>query len=528
MGAASSTNVTKLVTDTVTEIVGKIVNESIATSSNSIYISATDVDGDVIIDNNVFSQKATLSFNAFFQAMNSAEVQEKIQAQVSQAAKSLLSGLNLGQIAITKNQTDHAYTSVTRISQQVDNKCIGSSSNAEKIVINKVGGNFKLTNNQFLQVNSVVFDCIANAVNKSKAIKEVAIKISQTASSTAEGISIWGFFIPIAIAVVALGYFAMKYIYPILMAAGVVMVGMYFLNKVTHDKRENTRRMELEKQRFESRYYFTFEKQCPGNHVVLKSFDTKNTLNKLMTDAWADPNIVAFDHVFRNAYSPNTARVTHYTTLDCADVDGVMRGEGPSDNVDVLTYGLSFSSSETDPNTIPSGNEMLEQTQMYVCRTSGEIWDRDGYNFYKRALPEADTTGLLYAITTIPPSKARADRATRVYRYSQNEPEKMYLYGYDSNKKAFDVLGDEFKGPGKVYGGHARKNSCHLRLVFEPTSPDQSTAFLLYAGIALIVVGLVGTLADLVKSRGDKSNGGAATSTPGGGFFDKLFGKNAK
>ena len=103
MGASVSSNVVNMVTKTVATVSSDIIQKTQLSTDSAQIISVSDIDGDVTIKDNVFYQTANLNMQALMNALTSESAQQNIIVQLSQEAKSLISGLNIGQFSDASN-----------------------------------------------------------------------------------------------------------------------------------------------------------------------------------------------------------------------------------------------------------------------------------------------------------------------------------------------------------------------------------------------------------------------------------------
>jgi hypothetical protein len=97
MGASVSKNVTKILINAVATISSKIVQDTNISYDSSQIIYVKDTKGDVIIRGNTMVQHAYINMQALFNAMSSESAQQNLALEIAQSAKSLTSGINIGQ-----------------------------------------------------------------------------------------------------------------------------------------------------------------------------------------------------------------------------------------------------------------------------------------------------------------------------------------------------------------------------------------------------------------------------------------------
>ena len=106
MGASVSKNIANVVTRSVAKVSSNIIQNSKLSTDNTQIISVKDVHGDVHISGNRFTQVATINMEQLMDALSTEGAQQSIMQELAQEAKSVTSGLNLGQFSDAQNTLD--------------------------------------------------------------------------------------------------------------------------------------------------------------------------------------------------------------------------------------------------------------------------------------------------------------------------------------------------------------------------------------------------------------------------------------
>ena len=239
MGASFSQNVIDSVTKAISTISTSIIQNSQLTEDSTQLISVKDIDGDVHITGNTFTQTATINMQALMSSLQTAEAQQSLIQELTQEAKSLISGLNIGQFADATNTLNTLIEAELAIIIQIGQTCATGTNQYQEIVVERVKGNVYIQNNVFNQMFNIVQNCVQNVVSNTKSIQDEINKAAQSASSSAKGISEWAallivavvFGLPVVAGAVG-GIYALKYIFPVFIIVGGVFLAVYYLKYV--------------------------------------------------------------------------------------------------------------------------------------------------------------------------------------------------------------------------------------------------------------------------------------------------------
>lgn len=235
MGAALTKNILSLTTNVVSTISTKILLKTKLSTDSSQVISVKDIHGDVHITGNKFYQTATINMKALMKALSSESAQQELMTEITQAAKSLASGINLGQYTDAENLMNLLVKSTISLISDMETSCSEYIHQDQEIIIERVKGNVYIQNNVFYQVQNILQDCIENATAGSTSLQQLEEKLKQEASAKAEGVSEW---ILVAILAVFIGVpvfggvlggkYLLKFLFPLIFVAGAVLLVLYF------------------------------------------------------------------------------------------------------------------------------------------------------------------------------------------------------------------------------------------------------------------------------------------------------------
>jgi hypothetical protein len=240
MGASFSQNVINSVTKAISTLSTTIIQNTQLTEDSTQLISVKDIDGDVHITGNRFTQTATINMQALMTSLQTAEAQQSLIQELTQDAKSIISGLNIGQFADATNTLNTLVDAELSIVVQIGQTCAIGANQYQEIIVERVKGDVYIQNNVLDQMFNIVQKCVQNVVSNNKYIQDALNKAAQSASSSAKGLSEWAavlvvaivFGLPVVGGIVG-GIYALKYIFPVFVIVGAVLLAVYFLKTTT-------------------------------------------------------------------------------------------------------------------------------------------------------------------------------------------------------------------------------------------------------------------------------------------------------
>lgn len=237
MGASISKNISSSVTKAIAKVSSEIIQRTELSQDQAQIISVRNVHGDVRVSGNRFSQKATVNMKSLLDALSKEESQQKILMELAQHAKSITSGLNLGQYANAQNVMNTLIEATVNLLTTINQTCSAFTKQFQEIKIKRIHGDVYVTDNVFDEIYNVLQNCSEKAVADSESIQDLTNKLSQSASATSEGLSGWVLVVLVAvilgtpvIGVAIGGAVFLKFIFPIMLIIGTILLVLYYTN----------------------------------------------------------------------------------------------------------------------------------------------------------------------------------------------------------------------------------------------------------------------------------------------------------
>jgi Lipid membrane protein of large eukaryotic DNA viruses len=476
MGASVSLNISRVVTRSVAKVASEIIQNSTISQNSTQIISVRNIEGDVVISGNRLTQRVQLNMSALLDALSSEIAQQNIATELAQSAKSLTSGLNLAQFAGASNTMDVLIEASIDLVSKIAQTCSSLSSQTQTLLVESVRGSVRIENNVFDQVAEIIQNCAENAVNQSQTIQDVSTKLSQTATATAEGLSAWALAviaavvlgIPITGGVVG-GYVLLKYIFPMVLIAGVVMIILYFVYT------DETMSMTA---------YSKFIANTPLCSGQLTNTSTMYTTALAAANACQlNANCAAFDWkgitVMPNGtFSKDAAPTTKFYSR----VADACQTTIEKDPVSLVRAPVLFSG-QGPPNGTVSGSQ---RGDVYVdlATSNWYQWTTTTFMPRGRIIVEAFTKLIVKgtAPTTLEPG---ANGNFYIYANPIN-PEYFHVFHYDDTMTEKWVQQQRVPGPGMFALAPVITNGSGFKI-------PQRKQWLLYSGIGALIVGAAGT-----------------------------------
>lgn len=178
MGTTVSTAITETASNEATSVLNKSRSDAENSSSNSVILSVSDVEGDVSISGNKISLTSATYSDAKINAELSGANKEKILSSAANNMLSKLSGLNLGQTSVSTTDVNMAVNAAVNMTNNVLSKCITESINNVRLDANKVAGNVNIDNNLIRIDSNTVNRCIAS--NASGITNDLSVETTST------------------------------------------------------------------------------------------------------------------------------------------------------------------------------------------------------------------------------------------------------------------------------------------------------------------------------------------------------------
>lgn len=231
MGSSVSKNITNAVTTAIAKVSNNIIVSTKLSTDQTQIISVSDVDGDVHISGNTFTQKANINIKSLLNALVQESVQQDLTMQIAQECKSIVSGLNLLQFPNAQNEINLLLKGSVELLNTISHSCGDSLSENQVIEVSRVKGNVYITNNVFTQIADIFQSCVSDAVSNNTIFQQLQQKIDQNASAKAEGLDMWQIIILVAIILgVPIGGIAVvgRYLFPLSILTGAGCLAAYY------------------------------------------------------------------------------------------------------------------------------------------------------------------------------------------------------------------------------------------------------------------------------------------------------------
>jgi len=473
MGASLSKNISDAITRAVAKVSSNIIQKTQLSQDMAQVVSVRDVHGDVHISGNTFTQRANVNMHALLDALSTEEAQQSIMQELAQEAKSVTSGLNIGQFSEAENTMNLLMEATINLLTTISQTCKAFSRQHQTIVVKRVSGNVYIQDNIFQQMYNILQNCTEQAASNNTLIQDLSSKLSQTASAKSEGISGWilvalmAVFIgvPVIGGVVA-GKAILKFIFPIILVAGIVLLVLYY-----------TRGKQIMKQVGFSTF-ITNTPLCAAKSIgdiqhYTNTVDASNACE-------ADDTCQAFDwkgiDIAQNGtYTVLDKPVTRFYTSVSDNCKMAIK----PDNVQLLRY-PSFLQGDIDPNTNPVISD-AKKGDVYLNTTTG-LWFQKVIQWQPRGEITHSFNRIAWGYN---PPTIETPQENDVYAYAlQHNPLNIYLYRYDTQNGW--VQEQKIKGPGLIPDTPTIINASGFKEM-------ERTVWMLYAGIAGVVIGAIGS-----------------------------------
>lgn len=246
MGGSSSKNIAEVMSKVVVNMTTNIVqkNNNTVGQNNIIDIKVKGGSGDLVISDITQKQKASVDIQQVFKAMSTQESKQQLQEAIAQQAKSLTSGINLGNFSKSENITKNVMEALTNMATDIGQTCKSTNDQSQLVSIDVENrdGNILITGIEQGQIGNIISSCVQDTVNSNKNIQDLQLKLDQIAKAETKGFSIWAlvvmmllalltFLAPVILGVGGVFYALSKFMFPIMMLAGIVLIAIYFTSK---------------------------------------------------------------------------------------------------------------------------------------------------------------------------------------------------------------------------------------------------------------------------------------------------------
>lgn len=473
MGASVSKNISNAVTKAIAKVSSEIIQKTELSQDQGQIISVKNVHRDVHISGNTFTQKATINMKSLLDALSREDSQQRILMELAQQAKSITSGLNLGQYADAQNIMNILIEATVNLLTTIRQTCSAFSKQFQEVEVKRISGNVYITGNVFNQIYNILQDCSEKAVADSELIQNLTNKLSQSASATSEGLSGWVLVALLAVilglpifGVVIGGTIFLKFIFPIILFIGIVLLVLYYTNVKSKDV------MKL----------VGFSSLIQNTPSCLYSLSNQpSTQPKTSIEAsnmcLADTNCRAFDwkgaNIKENGQSEEIFPVTNfYSNISKQCMKNI-----PSDHVLLLRSPILFQG-DNEPNEIANS----KKGDIYLNTTNG-TWFQKIIGWEPMGVLTHNFNKILWG--HIKPDTIKSSNVENdVYVYTDaKNPLYFYIYRFKNGNWQLD---QKIRGPGLVPSTPSIINTSGFKQLERPN-------WMFYSGIICLIIGTGGT-----------------------------------
>jgi hypothetical protein len=478
MGSAVSKNITKAATEAVAKVSNDIITSTKLTTDQTQIISVTDVDGDVVISGNTFTQKANINIKSLMNTLVQENVQQNLTMQIAQACKSIVSGLNIFQFPNAQNEINLFLKASSELMTTISQTCAASVSENQVITVSRVKGNVYIEGNVMAEMADIFGSCIQNAVSKNTVYQKLQEKIDQTATAKAEGLDLWQIIILIAmvlgipfISTIAGVAVVGRYLFPLSIVAGAGCLVAYYTwveeSVFSHAFSPLIRNLP----------------NCNAKTLAATSYSYPNSSAAAQACA-NNRSCVAFDWQGAvidpqgNHVSFNPPQTTFYGSIGPGCEQAI---KNSPDHSKVFRYPI-FKKGNGPPMKV-EGDVYLDSTtaNYYFFDQETLSWVQKG------SFAHSDFTSrnsINWGTMEPKPTTQGIPGSIYVY-YAPTDP--IYFHVYVKNPDAWKLYTPLLKGPGLIPDAPANINVTGFTTI-------KQRKWLLYLGGALIVVGVLGSV----------------------------------
>lgn len=485
MGAAVSKNITKAATEAIAKVSNNIIQNSKLTTDQTQIISVTDINGDVNISGNTFTQKANINMKSLMNVLVQEDIQQVLTEEIAQTCKSIVSGLNIFQFPDAQNEINIFLKASTELMNTISSSCASTIGENQVITVSRVKGTVNITNNVMSQIADIFQSCIQEAVSKNTVFQKLQEKIDQSATAKAEGLDLWQIIILIALVlgipfVSAIGGVAVvgRYLFPLSIFAGIGCLAAYY---------------SWVEESVYSHAFSTLIRNLPNCNAKSLA-TTSNAYPNSSAAAQACANnrsCVAFDwqgaviDQLGNHISFNPPQTTFYSYIG----PGCEQSIKSSPDHSKVFRNPKFVKGSGPPSKA-EGDVYLNilTAEYYFFDQSIKQWIKQG------SFAHSDFTNR-NSINwgTIPPTAATQGANGSIYvYYSANDP--VYFHVYVKNPDSWKRYPTPLRGPGLIPDAPANINVTGFTTI-------KYRKWLLYLGGALIIVGILGSVVAFTSKK---------------------------
>jgi len=527
MGASTSKNISHSVTKAIAKVSSDIIQNTKLSLDQGQVISVQDVDGDVVISGDRFTQKATINMTSLLDALSKEESQQKVLMELAQESKSITSGLNLAQFSDAQNIMNSLIDATVSLLSTISQTCSVFSHQFQNINISRVKGSVRIENDVFEQMYDLLQNCSEKAVSENRALQDLASKLEQKASATSEGLSLMWVAL-IAFLVVGtpliggtlLGVTFLKIIFPVFVAIGFVFIAIYFYNtdeemkltgfstliknsqvcngttQVAGPQLGNIYRAPLGRHR--SYQYLSdprrgYPYHYPNQFYNVKSYDS--VANAALA-CKQDPTCVAFDWKGLNISEFGVGTPITPETIFYSDVSKECKNSLDADNLHLLDVPIATSGPQ--PPTRDGFNGKVGD--IYLDTTTSH-WYQFAHDWPTGWKP-------MGVLSSEPFSTISWGSVNPNVSNDSAQENEIYVYFNEANPIYFHIFKykngwleeRKIRGPGLIPATPSIINTSGFK------EEHRNKTWMLYTGIGCLVIGIVGTMYTFARKESRKES----------------------
>lgn len=224
MGASVSTNTTSILTTATTKVVDDVTQEAHRNGSQDFVISAHRVDGTVNIHDLTINQSTKEHFISAIANLSKEENNEKFKAEIAQAAKSLINGLNLANVSVSTSYVNNVIKNCIEIVNKNAANCEVKDSQKIGVDFEDIKGDLNITNFTVNQVIDSFVACLLSSANVTSFKNEIDNNIKQISSTKTEGLDLKWIAIAAAMGITGVSFAGSK-VLSSMMGPGMILAG---------------------------------------------------------------------------------------------------------------------------------------------------------------------------------------------------------------------------------------------------------------------------------------------------------------
>lgn len=491
MGASLSSNVSKVVVDAISKVSSELIQNERLTNVTSQIIHVSDVGGNVVIDGNKFFQKVNLNVQALFTALATDGAQQKLATEIAQQAKAITKGINFGQVSGASNVVDALISAGIQIAANLTTDCDARNMQNQEIIVERTapGATVTVRNVDFTQITDIFENCVSKSVNNNATIQDLSSTFSQAASASSVGVSEWAVALigalmigaPVVGGVVG-GKYILKYIFPLVIVAGLVMVGMYFYRT----------REVLKMTGFST---ITGTSTCvPATQMAIEG--VADTPSKAATLCDKNVNCKAFEFKRYNT-NATTGVITNLSAPEVKYFSAIGDKCAPAQDNSKLYKIPKLTSGATAPTATAPGSPEPGQVYVDTVTTKWYQYDNDRKAWVEKPIIIAGrVAGKAVTVVETRTAAEAAGGNGGDYRIFSDPVSRAYWHVYRKDDVDAGVWKHiaQIPGPGPMSVVPSQINMAGVK-------ETERNKWLLYMGLGVSMVGLVGTVYTMMSSK---------------------------